>query len=522
LLLIVIILGYMVGQLKFKSFSLDSSAIIFVGLVFGYMGYSLPSEIQTLGLVLFIYSIGLQAGPGFMSSLRHNGLKLSAGAACVVAAGFLTSLGCAMVFNFNDGIAAGLFAGALTSTPGLAVAVEMVDHSMAAAAYGVTYLFGVIGVILFIKLVPRIMRINITDEENRLDRELREGQPKVTFVHLEVTNPNLFEKTVKSIALNQIAPVTITRLLHKGAAEPVPVSGDTVLKKGDHIRVVGVQADLEKAKLYIGRAIDAEIAFNSRLVNKKIIISKNEIIGKTLHNLNLTAVYNVQVARITRNGFDIPAHATTRLNKGDILHVVGQKQSLENVKKHLGDNFMELYTASVISILSGILIGFFIGRLPIQLPGIGLFSLGTTGGVLVAGLVLGHLKKTGPLIWDIPVTSNNFIRELGLMFFLSTVGTSAGVTIIETLRQFGLPLLVAGALTTLIPLVVAFAVCHRLLDIRFLRTLGVITGGMTSTPGLATATALSNTQYASTAYATVYPVALIGMILFTKLLIWIL
>jgi putative transport protein len=140
----------------------------------------------------------------------------------------------------------------------------------------------------------------------------------------------------------------------------------------------------------------------------------------------------------------------------------------------------------------------------------------------VAGLVLGHLKKTGPLIWDIPVTSNNFIRELGLMFFLSTVGTSAGVTIMETLRQFGLPLLVAGALTTLIPLTVAFAVCHRLLDIRFLRTLGVITGGMTSTPGLATATTLSNTQYASTAYATVYPVALIGMILFTKLLIWIL
>ena len=259
--------------------------------------------------------------------------------------------------------------------------------------------------------------------------------------------------------------------------------------------MVGLEADLEKAQLYIGR---------------------------TLRSLNLTAVYNVQVARITRNGFDLPAHANTRLNKGDILNVVGQQQSLENVKKHLGDNLRELYTASVISILAGILIGFLIGRFPIYLPGMGLFTMGTTGGVLAAGMVFGYLKKNGPVIWEIPVTANSFIRELGLMFFLATVGSSAGATILTTLRQFGLPLLAAGILTTLIPLATAFWACHRLLGIPFLRTLGVLTGGMTSTPGLATATTLSPAQYAATAYATVYPMAVIGMILFTKLLIWIL
>lgn len=522
LLLTIIIFGHAIGRLDFRSFSLDSSGIIFVGLVFGYAGYALPPDLQTLGLVLFIYSIGLQAGPGFLSAIRRHGLSLSIGAACVVATGFFCALACALIFDFDSAIAAGLFAGALTSTPGLAVAIEMVENGSTAAAYGVTYLFGVVGVILFIKLIPRAMGISIVEEEDRLEAALRQSQPKVGFAHLEISNTNLIGKKVRDIFLAQMSGVTVTRLLRKGAAEPVVVSGDTELREGDHIRVVGLQEDLEKAELYLGRAIKAEIAFNSSLVNRKVVVSKDDIIGRTLHSLNFTAVYNVQVARITRNGFDIPAHGNTRLNKGDILHVVGPAQSVENIRKRIGDDMRELYSASVISILMGIFIGFLLGRVPIFFPGVGVFNLGTTGGVLVAGIVLGHLKKTGPFTWDVPVTSNVFIRELGLMLFLATVGTSAGATIVPTLQRFGLSLMVAGIFVTLTPLATAFLVCQYGLKIPFLRILGVLTGGMTSTPGLAAATSLSDTQYASTAYATVYPVALIGMILFTKLIVWIL
>ncbi|GBC62591.1 transporter [Desulfonema ishimotonii] len=519
LLLMIIIIGFMIGQISIKAFSLDSSAIIFVGVVMGYFGYALPNELQTLGLVLFIYSIGLQAGPGFLASLRKNGLSLSLGAVCVVVAGFLTTLICAWMFGFDKGISAGLFAGALTSTPGLAVAVEMLSHSQAAAAYGVTYTFGVIGVIIFIKLLPGVLRVDIPGEEHALEQELRESQPQVTYTHIEVTNPNLFDKPVKDIFLDEISSLTITRLLRKGAGEPILVSGETTLKDGDHIRVVGLEEDLEKAKLYIGRPIAAEIAFNSSLLNKRIFVSRPEIIGSTLRSLNLSTVYNIRVARITRNGFDIPATANTRLNKGDILHIVGQEESVRNIRQRLGNDARELYTASVISILLGIFAGFLAGRVPFFIPGLGQFTLGTTGGVLLAGLVLGHLKKTGPLVWDVPVTTNAFIRELGLMIFLAVVGTSAGGTIVETLRQFGVQLVIAGAMVTLIPLGAAFCVCHYILNIRFLRTLGVLTGGMTSTPGLATAASVSQTQYPSTAYATVYPVALIGMILLTKVLI---
>jgi putative transport protein len=522
LLLTIVILGHALGRLEVRSFSLDSSGIIFAGLVFGYAGYTLPADLQTLGLVLFIYSIGLQAGPGFLSAIKSNGLRLSAGAACVVATGFVTALTCSLVFGFGGDISAGLFAGALTSTPGLAVAVEMVDHGSPAAAYGVTYLFGVVGVILFIKLLPRIMGIDVAREEARLEAALRRSQPRVGFAHLEISNPNLIGKKIRDIFLAQISGVTVTRLLRKGAAEPELVSGDTVLENGDHIRVVGLQKDIEKAELYLGRTIEAEIAFNASLVNRKIVVSKDEIIGRTLHSLNFTAAYNVQVSRITRNGFDIPAHANTRLNKGDILHGVGQAQSVKNLRKCVGDDMRELYSANVVSVLFGIFIGFLLGRLPLFFPGAGVFHLGTTGGVLVAGIALGHLKRTGPFTWDVPVTSNVFIRELGLMLFLAVVGTSAGATIVPTLQQFGLPLMASGILVTLVPLTAAFLVCRYVLKLPFLRILGVLTGGMTSTPGLATATALSDTQYASSAYATVYPVALIGMILFTKLIVWIL
>jgi len=522
LLLVIVILGEALGQIRLKAFSLGSSAIIFVALFFGHYGLTLPGEFQTLGLVLFIYSVGLQAGPGFLSSFKSQGLKLSLGALVIVASGFLATLICCWVFHFDADIGAGLFSGALTSTPGLAVAVEAVEKSRAPAAYGLTYCFGVVGVIVFIKILPRVLRVNVAEEEEALNRELTENYPPFMFHHIEVTNPNLFDKPVKEIFLKDIAPVVITRLLRKGASEPIVVFGETVIRKGDHLRIVGRQKDLQKAELFLGRPIEGEIAFNRGLMKKSITISKKEAVGHTLGFLNLAAVFNVQVSRITRNGIDLPPESNTRLHLGDVLHVVGDENSLHNVTRILGNDSKEIYRISLLPILLGLLAGFLLGEIPLYLPGVGLFSLGTTGGVLLAGLMLSRLYKTGPFIWEIPATANRFIRELGLVLFLAAVGTHTGETILQTLQQQGIPLLVSGVAVTSVPLVISLLVCRHVFKIRFLRLLGVLTGGMTSTPGLVTASSLSDTPYTAAAYATVYPVALIGMILFTKVLILIL
>ncbi len=208
---------------------------------------------------------------------------------------------------------------------------------------------------------------------------------------------------------------------------------------------------------------------------------------------------------------------------GIFSHGGGARRKVPGIKSRdtWGDNISELYTTKVISIFLGIFIGFLIGQIPLSIPGIGTLKLGTTGGVLVAGLVLSALKKTGTIIWFLPSATNSLIRDIGLYLFLAVVGTTAGATIVTTIKEFGLPLLISGIIVTIFPLIISSFVCIKILKIPFLRMLGVITGGMTSTPGLAATTSISNTPYASTAYATVYPVALIGMIFFTKLIVYI-
>lgn len=516
LLIFIVILGEALGRVRIGTFSFGSSAIIFVALLFGHFGYILPGTFQSLGLALFIYAIGLQAGPGFISSFRSYGLHLTLCALALVFTGFAAALLCSWSFGFDAGTAAGLFAGAMTSTPGLAVAVESAGGGNAPAAYGLTYTVGVVGVILFLKLLPRLLKVDIAGEEQALAEELARNYPPVTFHHIEVTNPNLFDKRVDQIFLKEVAPVTITRLLRAGAAEPILVSGDTVMREGDHLRIAGREQDLEKAELYMGRRIAAEIEFNRVFAKKSIVVSKQEAVGQTLAAMNFREVYNVQVSRITRNGIDLPAEPNYHLHLGDVLHVVGDERSLFNVTRLLGNDIKATYSINILSIFIGLLLGFLLGQLPLALPFAGRFTLGTTGGVLIAGLVLSRLYSTGPFIWEIPSTGNNFIRDLGLMLFLATVGTAAGATIIETLATQGLTLLLAGALVTMIPLILCALLGARILRIPFLRLLGVLAGGMTSTPGLAATSSLSDTPYAAGAYATVYPVALIGMIVFAK------
>lgn len=518
LLLAVILSGHLLGKVKIFSFSLGSSGIVFTGLLAGFAGFSLPGVIQSLGLILFIYSVGQQAGPGFVHSMKRGGLALSIGAMAMIAAGLLTALGCKAWFGFSKEITAGLFAGALTSTPGLAVAVELAHDSAAPAAYGVAYTFGVVGVVLVVKLLPRLMRANIRQEEEKLEQEMSGLHPQIEFTHLEVTNPNLCTGPLSQVLPAGMAEVTITRVLRTGSDSPELAVAETVLNMHDTVRVVGTSEALHQAEIVIGPEVEADLAFNSVLIKKEILLSRPDVAGKTLRALNLSHVFGVQVSRITRNGFDCPAGPNVRLRQGDVLHVVGNPEAVENVKKMLGDNVRALFATSVMVLLSGLFCGLAFGALPLYLPGLGIFTLGATGGVLLAGLVFGAVRQIGSVITELPSTANALIRDLGLGLFLAVVGTAAGGTLVPTLREYGMPLFLAGAIMTLTPMLIGVPICSRVLRIPFLRMLGVITGGMTSTPGLAAAASLSDTPYAATAYASVYPIALVGMIMASKLI----
>jgi putative transport protein len=517
LLLVVILLGYLLGKIRLGSFSLDSSGIVFIGLGFGLAGFTLPNVIQNLGLILFIYSVGQQAGPGFLHSMKREGLSLTLAALGMIVAALGAALACGIGLGFSKEITAGLFAGALTSTPGLAVAVELAQDSSAPAAYGVAYSFGVIGVVLAVKLLPWLLRKQIGQEEEKLEQEMSLLHPVMEFTHLQVTNPNLCDTPVSQALPMRMDEVTITRILRSGTRTPELVRGDTVLGMGDIVRVVGTREALRQVAVLIGPEVEADMSFDTVLLKKEFLLSSSQVAGKTLRSLNLAHAYDVQVSRITRNGFDCPACGHTRLRQGDILHVVGQAQALENVKKLLGDDVQALFTTNVPMLLAGLLCGLLFGAVPLYLPGLGLFTLGATGGVLVAGLFFSAIRQIGPIITELPGATNSLLRDMGLSLFLATVGTAAGGSLIPTLTQYGFPLFLAGMAITLTPIIVGVPLCI-MLKIPFLRMLGVLTGAMTSTPGLGAVSSLTKTGYAATAYATVYPVALVGMIISTKVI----
>ncbi len=410
---------------------------------------------------------------------------MALGVVAMAAAGTAVTYACCRLFGFDAGTGAGLLSGAMTSTPSLAAAVETVGHARAPAAYGVTYGFGVIGVALAVHWLPRLLRIDIRDEEGRLGAELSEIHPPITFHHIEVSNPNLFGKRVADIFLKSIAPVTITRLLRQGATEPELVGADTELREGDRLRVVGRPADLEKVELFIGRPVAAEIAFDRLLTKKSIVVSKRQFAGTTLGYFNFREAFNVQVARITRNGIDLPADAHTRLHLGDVAACRGRRtiaaQHLPPARQRSQGDLRNQSAADPRRVCCS---GFFSARCGCRLPIIGPLTLGTTGGTLLVGLLLGARYQTGPLIWDLPAAGNRLIRDLGLALFMAAVGTSAGVDFVATLRAQGLPLLFSGVLVTLIPVAVGAFIGLRFLRIRFLRLLGVLVGGMTSASGL--------------------------------------
>ena len=521
LLFVIIIIGEGLGRIRIRSFKFGSAAIIFVAMAFGHFGYTLPVEFQTLGLVLFIYTVAVSAGPGFFKSFKKQGLSLAIGAIIIIVMAALMTVLCCWLFGFDVPTGAGLFAGALTSSPGLAVAVEAVGGN-AAAAYGVTYAGGIISVIVFVNLLPRVLGIDIRTEETDMDKERTENNPPFTYHHVEVTNANLFGKKIIDLKLREIAPIVLTRLLRKDATEPILVNGNTLLLEGDRLRIAGRENDLERIELFLGKAIEGEIAFNKVLSKKSIIVSKQSAAGVTFGFLNLRDTFGVQATRITRNGIDLPASSTTKLHIGDIIHAVGEEDALTNVSRILGNDLKQTYSVSILPILIGLVVGFLFGQIPLDLPLVGHFSFGVTGGVLISGLILGHLYKTGPFIWELPTTANEFLRELGLMLFLATVGTRTGATIVETVATQGPKLVVAGLIVTIIPMMIYVIIARRVQHIPFLRMLGVLAGGMTSTPGLAAANSYTSSSYPASAYATVYPVGLIGMILVTKALVYVL
>lgn len=512
---LIVALGMVLGQLRIKGLSLDVSAVIFVALAFGHWGITVPADFQKIGLVLFIYTIGLQSGPGFFESFRKHGRQLIVLAVVIVGTGAVTTvlLGWWLGFDFKLGV--GLLAGSLTSTPGLAAAIESAQSPLASIGYGVAYPFGVIGVILFVRLLPRACRVDLAVSERAYDQDTRADYPAMSSRSFVVENTKIHGRTIGELGIGTMTGATISRVMHDGVA--VTPSKETRLFRGDLLKAVGTDKALENMGLLVGGTTDQDIPLSQGYEVQWLLVTNKEVVGKTLAQLNLWALYNATVTRIRRSGIDITPTGQSAVRFGDKLMVASDHENMGRVARLVGNDDKRLSETDFLPIALGIVLGVLLGL--IKLPAGGMvLSLGTTGGVLVAGIGLSRLGKTGPIIWTMSGYANQLLRELGLLFFLAAVGTEAGSHLAATLRESGVMLFLVGAAITILPMVVGAIVGHVFLRLNFLTLLGVITGAMTSTPGLAAVDPMTDSNAPAVAYATVYPIALVGMIIACQLI----
>ncbi|MCC7162045.1 MAG: transporter [Anaerolineae bacterium] len=530
LLFLIAALAYPLGRIKIKGVSLGVSAVLFVGLAVGALDpeLKLPEIIYTLGLVLFVYTIGLSSGPGFFASFRRKGLRDNLLVlVMLVLAAALAAL--AVIFvHPSPAVAAGLFTGSLTNTPALAGVLELikgyappeaVDQLLAepVLGYSVAYPIGVIGVIVVIAATSRAWRVDYAREAESL-RELGQAQ-QLRNRTLLVTQPGAARATIQELVQENKWDVVFGRVRHDGQVSLA--TGQTQLGVGDLVSLVGTEQELERATMQIGEPSDEQLELDRRdLDYRRVFVSNPKIAGMRLRDLNLPQQYGAIVTRVRRGDIEWLAHEDTVLEPGDRVRIVTRRENMDAVGKFFGDSYRAVSEIDILSFSLGLGLGLLVGLIPIPLSGGITFKLGIAGGPLIVALILGTRQRTGPFVWTLPYSANLTLRQFGLILFLAGIGTRAGYAFVSTLSQSGGPaLLVAGALITLLTAFATLFIGYRLLKIPMGLLVGILAGLQTNPAVLGFATEQTENDLPNLGYTTVYPVATIAKILLAQLIL---
>jgi putative transport protein len=530
LLFLVLAIGFVIGNIKFGSFQLGSVAgVLLAGLVLGNFGFKSSPEIQSFGFVLFMFSVGYSAGPRFIQALKKDGRRYLSIAIIVSVSGFALVKVMSGVLNFEPGIAAGLMAGALTSTPTLAAADDAALNADPAifgglaieevrtninTAYAITYIFGLVGLILVIRILPGLLKINLVDEAIKLEKEDASsgGQPifspsDIIVRAFEVTNSNYIGIPLKEFYDRAKIQFTIQKLKRKG--ELIDLSLETELEIGDHISIVGVMDQRSIDQLsndVLGPGVRDTELLQFDPESLRIVITHKTASGTILGDLATPVHYGSFVSRIVRVGVDIEVSATTELQRGDVLHVMGPSGGLEALGNKLGHIERTVEETDLSTFSWAIVFGMLVGALAISIGGVNI-GLGSAGGLLVAGLTIGYLRSLWPVFGRVPDGARWVFTEMGLLIFMAGVGLRGGAGLIETLQESGLALLGAGILVTLVPLFIAYFYGSKVLKMNPLMLLGAIVGAMTSGGALSVINDQSKSSIASIGYTGAYAFA---------------
>ena len=527
LLFLVIGLGYLLGQVRIKGFEVGTVAgVLLVGLFFGQFDYEISPAVQSLGFTLFIGTVGYQAGPKFFNVLFTQGLKYLVLAIVVSGTGFAVALALSKAFAFEPGTSAGLLAGGMTSTPTLAAAQAAVQTGQVpipegftadeligniATGYAITYIFGLVGLILIIRFLPAMFGINLVQEAAELEKqsnnleeqELSPGRAIVTRAY-EVTRSEMTGSRLSKLYERIPGKATVVKV--KRENQLIPVTPDTILQVGDRITAVGYLNQLVLAWDKVGPEITDEDLLDTASESVKIVINKLKPKGVSLSNLTITNQTGCLLSKIRRLGTSIPIQNNVKLLNGDVLWLTGPRANLEQLATRLGYLEREIDETDLITLGLGIAAGGLIGTLAISIGNLSL-GLGSAGGLLAVGLIIGYLRSIYPVFGRLPAAVAWLFMELGLLLFMTGVGLKAGQTLIETLQKVGPTLLCSGIIVTIIPVLVGFFFGRYVLKLPPVFLMGGITGSMTSGASLKIVTAEAKSAMPALGYTGAYAFA---------------
>ena len=517
-LFLIISLGLLLGRISIKGVRLGSSGVLFMALLAGHFGLAVPSGVGVLGLVLFVYCIGIGAGGRFFASVAREGATLAKLAGIIVLSGGLVTWIGSKLMDLPSDLAAGIFAGALTSTPALAAATESFAISAPAVSigYGIAYPFGVIGVVLFVQILPRLARYDL----EAIDAEYSAkdaAENNVVNVLVEVTNANLFGKSISNSAFSNFRACQISRVYKGDQLEPL--SYDDVYAEGQLLLLVGLPKETEMAIEYLGQRSEQPILIDTENERRILLVTDHSITGKKIKDIDPLKNFGITITRITRLGLTFVPNPETVIEKNDQLRAVGQADDLETFKKLVGHRSSAIDATDLLSLSAGLSLGIILSIIPFAFPGSAPVTLGLAGGPLVIALVLGHFGRVGNIVGHIPRPTRILLQELGLVFFLAHAGIRGGESLVVTIQEYGPMLFVLGACVTLLPLVIAWVFARKFFKLDPLQSLGGICGSMTSTPALGALTSKTDSQVPVVSYVSAYPIALVIMIVLAKALI---
>lgn len=533
---LVIAIGVYLGKIKVGGISLGVTFVLFAGIVAGHIGLTAPAPIltflQDFGLILFVFMIGLQVGPGFFEGFGKQGIRLNALAASAIVLNIAVMFGCYYLFIDNSRpenlpMMVGTLYGAVTNTPGLGAANEALttvfggDAPQIASAYACAYPLGVLGIIGATILIRFLCKVKLKKEEEQLEAsEGVKATQKPHRMHLQVTNTYLEGRTVMQLHNFLLRDFVLTRILHDGHVS-IPGS-DTVFHLGDQISVVCAEADYEAVVAFIGPVIEVNWEEQDQpTVSKRIVVTNPKVNGKTMAEIHFSSTYGVNVTRVTRHGMELFASFSLPLQVGDRIRVVGPADAVDRVAEKMGNSEKRLDAPNIATIFVGIFLGLIFGSIPVAFPGIPMpVKLGIAGGPLIIAILIGRYGYKIHLVTYTTTSANMMLREIGLVLFLASVGIKAGAGFVNTVVQGdGLLYVLTGFLITVIPIIIVGTVARLKFHFNYFTIAGMLAGTYTDPPALAYANSLCTKDAPAIGYSTVYPLSMFLRIFLAQVIV---